>query len=189
VVERRKNFMLARLFAEPDRFIFLDESSAKTNMTRLYGRSLGGSRCLDRSPHGHWKTLTMLSAIRQQGVIENATIVVDGSMDSDIFIAYVEQCLVPSLRCGDIVVMDNLSAHKNARVRELIEDAGCDLWYLPAYSPDLNPIEKLWSKVKNYLRRVSAKTLDSLIQAVANALRTVTANDCKNYFTSCGYAN
>ena len=125
-----------------------------------------------------------------QGVIENATIVVDGSMDSDIFIAaYVEQCLVPSLRCGDIVVMDNLSAHKNTRVRELIEDAGCDLWYLPAYSPDLNPIEKVWSKVKTYLRRLSAATLDALIQGVANALRTVTASDCKNYFTPCRYGD
>jgi len=187
VVERRKNFMLARRFAGPERFVFLDESSAKTNMTRLYGRAQGGGRCIDHAPHGHWKTLTMLSAIRQQGVMEKATIVVDGSMDSDIFVAYVEQCLVPSLRCGDIVVMDNLSAHKDARVREMIEQAGCDLWYLPAYSPDLNPIEKVWSKVKTYLRRLSAATLDALIEAIANALRTVAASDCKNYFTSCGY--
>jgi len=189
VVERRKNFMLARLFADPDRFIFLDESSAKTNMTRLYGRAQRGKRCVDSTPHGHWKTLTMLSAIRYEGVIEDATVVVDGAMDGDIFVAYVEQCLVPSLRCGDIVVMDNLSAHKNARVRELIEQAGCDLWYLPAYSPDLNPIEKVWSKVKTYLRRVSAKTLDALIEAVANALHTLTASDLQGYFRSCGYEN
>ena len=189
VVERRKNFKLARLFADPKSFVFLDESSAKTNMTRLYGRAPGGQRCIDRTPHGHWKTLTMLSAIGYHGVIEQATVVVDGSVDSDVFIAYVEQCLVPSLEPGNIVVMDNLSAHKDKRVRELIEAAGCDLWYLPAYSPDLNPIEKLWSKVKTYLRRVSAKTIDALIQAIVAALRSVGDDECANYFKACGYSN
>jgi transposase len=179
--------MLARLFADPENFVFLDESSAKTNMTRVYGRAQGGKRCVDRTPHGHWKTLTMLSAIQCQSVIEQATVVVDGAMTSEIFIAYVEQCLVPSLTPGQIVVMDNLSAHKHHRVRELIEAADCDLWYLPAYSPDLNPIEKVWSKVKTYLRRVSAKTLETLIQAIAQALRTVNASDLQGYFTSCGY--
>ena len=131
----------------------------------------------------------MLSAIGYRGVHEKATVVVDGSMDSDIFIAYIEQCLVPSLEPGNIVVMDNLSAHKHKRVRELIEAAGCDLWYLPAYSPDLNPIEKLWSKVKTYLRRVSAKTIDALIKAIAAALRSVGDDECANYFKACGYSN
>lgn len=186
VVERRRNFQIAKRFISPDQLVFLDESGAKTNMTRLYGRAPKGERCVDHTPQGHWKTMTMLSAIRSEGVIEDATVVVDGAMDGATFLAYVEQCLVPSLGCGDIVVMDNLSSHKVAGVREAIESAGCDLWYLPPYSPDLNPIEKLWSKVKAWLRRVSANTFDTLSDAVAAALRAVTSDECRNYFTSCG---
>lgn len=167
--------------------VFLDESGAKTNMTRLYGRAAKGERCIDHTPHGHWKTMTMLSAIRDEGVIEDATVVVDGAMDGDTFLNYVERCLVPSLRPGDVVVMDNLASHKVKGVREAIESAGCDLWYLPPYSPDLNPIEKLWSKVKSWLRRVSATTFDGLSNAVADALRAVKPDECANYFTACGY--
>lgn len=187
VVERRRNFRLAGRFVSPDQLVFLDESGAKTNMTRLYGRSEKGTRCNDHTPHGHWKTMTMLSAIRSSEVIEDATVVCDSAMDGDTFLNYVEQCLVPSLRCGDIVVMDNLSAHKVAGVREAIESAGYDLWYLPPYSPDFNPIEKLWSKVKAWLGRVEAKTFDSLSDAIAAALRAVKPNECRNYFTSCGW--
>lgn len=189
VAERRVNFQIARRFAEPERFVFLDESGARTNMTRLYGRALGGARCIDTSPHGHWKTLTMLSAIGSCGVLHDATMVVDGAIHGELFLAYVQQWLAPSLRPGQIVVMDNLAAHKVAGVGEAIEAAGCALWYLPPYSPDLNPIEKLWSKVKSWLRRVGETTIDGLISAIADALQAVGEQECSNYFAACGYKN
>lgn len=181
--------MIASRFVDPERFVFLDESSATTNMTRLYGRSPIGDRCIDRTPHGHWRTMTILSAIRHKGVMEEATVVIDGPMDGVTFLTYVEQFLVPALRPGDVVVMDNLGSHKVAGVREAIESAGCDLWYLPPCSPDLNPIEKVWSKVKAWLRRVSARTFDALRPAIATALRAVDSNECANYLTSCGYGD
>jgi transposase len=187
VAERRHNFRIAGRFVSPDQLVFLDESGAKTNMTRPYGWSMKGTRCNDHTPNGHWKTMTLLSAIRSDAVIEDATVVCDGAMDGGTFLTYVEDCLVPSLRRGDVVVMDNLPAHKVSGVREAIEEAGCDLWYLPPYSPDLNPIEKLWSKVKAWLRRVEARTFDALSDAVADALRAVTPDECRNYFTSCGW--
>ena len=187
MVERRRNFRIAGRFVSPAQLVFLDESGAKTNMTRLYGRSPKGERCNDHTPHGHWKTMTMLSAIRNDQVIQDATVVCDGAMDGQTFLTYVEQCLVPSLRCGDIVVMDNLPAHKVKGVREAIESVGCDLWYLPPYSPDYNPIEKLWSKVKAWLRQAEAKTFNALSNAVAAALCAVEPNECRNYFASCGW--
>ena len=136
--------------------------------------------------------MTMLSAIRAEGVMEDATVVVDGAMNSETFLAYTGQFLVPSLKPGDIVIMDNLSSHKAKGIREAIEAAGCDLWYLPTYprgSPDYNPIEKLWSKVKSWLRRVSAGTFKTLSDAVAAALRAVGGDECANYFASCGYGD
>jgi len=172
---------------DPQRLVFLDESGAKTNMTTLYGRAPVGERCVDASPHGHWKTLTLLSAIRLDGVIEDATVVVDGAMDAEVFVNYAERCLAPSLRPGDLVVMDNLPSHTVAGVAEAIQAAHASVWYLPAYSPDLNPIEKLWSKVKAWLRRVAADTIDGLIQATADALRDVQPDECRRYFESCGY--
>jgi transposase len=189
VAERRRNFEIARRFAGAGRFVFLDESGAKTNMTRLYGRARVGERCTDRTPHGHWKTMTVLSAIRLDGVMRDATVLVDGPMNAATFLAYTRQFLAPSLRPGDVVVMDNLASHKAAGVREAIEAVGADLWYLPPYSPDLNPIEKLWSKVKAWLRRVSAKTFDALSHAIADALRTVSPAECANYLASCGYGD
>jgi len=133
--------------------------------------------------------MTMLSAIRLDGVVQDATIVFDGPMNSATFLAYTQQCLAPSLRDGDIVVMDNLSSHKAVGVREAIEAVGADLWYLPPYSPDLNPIEKLWSKVKAWLRRIGAKTFDTLAAAIGEALRSVQTNEGCNYFKSCGYGD
>lgn len=187
MAERRRNFRIATRFVEPASLVFLDESGAQTNMTRLYGRSPVGERCVDHTPHGHWNTSTLLSAIRLDGVVHDATAVFDGPMNRDTFVSYVEHHLAPSLRPGDVVVMDNLSSHKDAQVRTLIEAAGCDLWYLPPYSPDLNPIEKLWSKVKAWLRRVMAATFEGLLAAIADALRAVDAAECVNYFLSCGY--
>ena len=181
------NFGIARRFADLDQFVFLDESSAKTNMTRLYGRAPVGQRCYFAAPQGHWHTTTLLSAMRCTGVMEDASIVFDGPTDAIVFHSYVEQCLAPSLRVGDIVVMDNLASHKVAGVREAIEGVGASVWYLPPYSPDLNPIEKLWSKVKAWLRRAAARTIEGLIEAVGDALRTVDADECLNYFRSCGY--
>ena len=129
----------------------------------------------------------MLSAIRCTGVIEDASIVFDGPTDAIVFRSYVEQCLAPSLQAGDIVVMDNLASHKVTGVREAIDSAGASVWYLPPYSPDLNPIEKMWSKVKAWLRRVAARTVEGLIQTVGEALRAVDADECRAYFRSCGY--
>ena len=129
----------------------------------------------------------MLSAIRCTGVIEDASIVFDGPTDAFVFRSYVEQCLAPSLRVGDIVVMDNLSSHKVTGVREAIESVGANVWYLPPYSPDLNPIEKMWSKVKAWLRRVAARTVEGLIQTVGEALRAVDADECRAYLRSSGY--
>ena len=188
VVRRRMNFAIARRFATLDQFVFLDESSAKTNMTRLVGRAPVGQRCYFSAPHGHWKTTTLLSAIRCTGVIEDASIVFDGPTDAIVFRSYVEQCLAPSLRAGDIVVMDNLASHKVEGVREAIDHVGASVWYLPPYSPDLNPIEKMWSKVKTWLRRVAARTVEGLIQAIGEVLRAVDADECRAYFRSFGYA-
>ena len=187
MVERRHHFTIARRFVDPVSFVFLDESGAKTNMTRLYGWSSIGERCVDRTLDSRWKTMTMLSAIRLDGVIQDATVLLDGPMNSDAFVAYTQQCLAPSLRRGDVVVMDNLSSHKAAGVREAIESADATLWYLPPYSPDLNPIEMLWSKVKAWLRRVGAKTFESISDTFADALKAVTQTESANYFNACGY--
>lgn len=158
-------------------------------MTRLYGRSPVGTRCNDFVPHGHWKTTTLLSAIRRDRVLRDATVMIDGPIDGQSFLAYVEQYLVPSLRRGDVVVMDNLASHKVVGVREAIESAGCDLWYLPPYSPDLNPIEKLWSKVKASLRRAGARSFGAIGEALAQVLDTVSPVECANYFRCCGYGS
>jgi transposase len=169
------------------RLVFIDESGAKTNMTRLYGRAMAGQRAVDDTSSGHWCTTTMISSVRFDG--STACMVVDGATTKDIFEAYVEQILLPTLKAGDIVILDNLSAHKSQHVRELIESIGAELCYLPAYSPDLNPIEKMWSKIKSILRTLKAKTQEALINAIAKALEKVTASDAKGWFESCGYTN
>ena len=187
MAQHRLNFAIARRFVPVDSFVFLDESGAQSNMTRRYGRALRGQRCNNYTPHGHWKTTTLLSAIRHAGVIEPATVIIDGPVNTDIFEAYTEQCLAPALRPGDVVVMDNLSSHKSVATREAIEAADATLWFLPPYSPDLNPIEKLWSKVKAWLRRTSARHFDAIGEALVDVLRKVTTAECGNYFRSCGY--
>ena len=169
------------------RLVFIDESGAKTNMTRLYGRAKDGQRAVDDTPSGHWCTTTMISSVRLDG--STACMVVDGATTKDIFKAYVENILLPTLRPGDIVVLDNLSSHKNQEIRDLIESVGAELWFLPPYSPDLNPIEKMWSKVKAILRKLKARTEQALIAAIAKALDQVTASDAKGWFKSCGYTN
>jgi len=169
------------------RLVFVDESGAKTNMTRLYGRAMAGQRAIDDTPSGHWCTTTMISSVRLDGSTD--CMVVDGATNKDVFQAYVRHILLPTLKDGDVVVLDNLSAHKNKAIRDLIESVGAELWYLPPYSPDLNPIEKMWSKVKAILRSLKARTEESLINAIAKALEAVTADDAKGWFESCGYMN
>ena len=165
--------------------VFVDESGAKTNMVRLRGRSKGGFRCYGFAPYGHWQTTTMLSSIRLDGT--TTCLAIEGSTSSEVFREYVRQILVPSLKPGDMVIVDNLSAHKDSKSKEAIEAAGAQIVFLPAYSPDFNPIEKMWSKVKEKLRAFEARTYDSLITAIAQALDAVTKNDAKGWFLSCGY--
>lgn len=154
-------------------------------MTRLRGRAPRGERVVEYAPHGHWHTTTMISAIRLTGV--EAPMVIDGAMDSLVFRGYVEWLLTPTLQAGDIVVMDNLSSHKAAGVREAIETVGASLLYLPPYSPDLNPIEAMWSKVKQSLRGATARTSRTLFKAIGDSLRSVTLDDCRGFFKGCGY--
>jgi transposase len=165
--------------------VVLDESYATTQFTRLRGRAPRGERVVARVPHGHWKTLTVLAAMTVEGVLTAAAI--DAATDADVFRAFVAEALVPCLRRGQVVVMDNLAAHKVAGVREAVEAAGCRVLYLPPYSPDLSPIEPMWSKVKQALRTAAARTVEALTEAVGVALGTVTAGDCLGYFRHCGY--
>jgi transposase len=169
-----------------ERLVFLDESGAQTNMARLRGRCDRSQRLHVRQPHGHWKTTTMISAIRIDGPV--APFVVEGAVDAQVFRVYVKQVLVPTLRAGDVVVMDNLQPHKASGIREAIEAAGATLLYLPPYSPDFNPIEPMWSKVKQCLRSIAARTVGALFEAVGVALSGVTPGDCLGFFHSCGYA-
>ena len=170
---------------DPSRLVFIDETGASTKMARRYGRPLRGTRCLASIPHGHWKTTTFVGALRSGGL--TAPMVLDGVMDGPAFLAYVEQVLVPTLRPGEIVVMDNLPAHKPDQVREAIEQAGAELRYLPPYSPDLNPIEMAISKFKALLTKAAARTVDDLWAAIADAIPQLTPEDCGNYIAAAGY--
>jgi transposase len=154
-------------------------------MIRLRGRSPRGARLIDRTPHGHWKTSTFIGALRHDGVI--APSVFDGAINGDAFLAYVEQILVPALRSGDIVIMDNLSSHKVAGVRAAIEAAGASLLFLPPYSPDLNPIEMLFAKFKALLRSMAARTVETLWDALGKLPDMVTARECANFLRHAGY--
>lgn len=165
---------------EYSRLVFLDETGAKTNMTRLYARSKKGARAPDYTPHGHWSTTTLVAALTVRGAI--APMVLDGPMDRLAFEAYVKQVLLPALFPGAIVVMDNLSAHKSPIIAAMLHAAGTELWYLPPYSPDLNPIELMWSKVKAALRGAKARTQETLLEAIANALKEITPEDSHNFF-------
>lgn len=167
------------------RLIFIDETWAKTNMTRLRGRAPIGKRLLAKVPHGHWQTTTLIAALCAGGI--NCSTVVDGAVNADVFEAFVKQVLVPQLREGDMVVMDNLSSHKRASIRKLIEDAGAVLLFLPPYSPDLNPIEMIFSKIKQLLRSMACRTREALWNAMQSVLDQVTACDAANCFTHCGY--
>lgn len=163
-----------------DRLVFLDESGVSTQMTRLYARSTGGGRIYEATPDGRWKILTILGAISTRGMI--ATMTIEAATDREIFLAYLDEVLCPKLRPGDVVVMDNLSSHKVNGVRQRIEAAGARLLYLPPYSPDLNPIEKAWAKLKQLLRAAKARTKEALDEAIAQLLPLLTAEDAKAWF-------
>jgi transposase len=171
---------------EAEHLVFLDETWASTNMTRRYGRSRRGERLVMPVPHGHWKTTTFVAALRGGGL--TAPVVVDGAMTGELFEAYVKQQLVPTLQPGDVVVMDNLAVHKRAGVREAIEGANCRLLYLPAYSPDLNPIERAFAKLKALLRRAGERTVEGLWGLLGRLLDEFGPAECRNYIRHCGYS-
>ena len=172
---------------EPARLVFIDETGASTKMARRYGRSLRGERCRAPVPQGHWKTTTFVGALRLEGM--TAPMVLDGAMHGAAFLAYVEQVLVPTLTPGDIVIMDNLPAHKSVAVRHTIEAAGAELRFLPPYSPDFNPIEMAFSKLKAFLKKTAARTVDDLWDAIAQGIDTVSPIECRNYFAAAGYGH
>lgn len=165
--------------------VFLDETWLSTNMARRYGRCAKGERLRAPVPYGHWKTTTFLAGLCHDGLI--APLVLDGPIDGESFRAWVEQFLAPALRPKQIVVMDNLSSHKVAGVREAIEAVGARLLYLPRYSPDFNPIEQLFAKLKAMLRKAAARTVDALWTAVGDILRTLQPSECRNYLANAGY--
>jgi transposase len=169
----------------PAKLIFIDETGATTKMARLYGRAPRGERCQAAVPHGHWKTTTFTAGLRIGGIA--APWLIDGPMDGDAFRAYVTKVLVPELAPGDVVVMDNRPAHRVSGVREAIEAAGATLLYLPPYSPDLNPIEMAFAKLKAFLRAIAARTIPDLWEALKNALDIFLPNECANYFAAAGY--
>jgi transposase len=169
-----------------DKLVFLDESGASTAMQRLRGRSPRGQRCVAGSPAGHWKILTIIGAVRVDGPLACATL--DGPVDTAAFTAWIRHDLSGQLRTGDVVVLDNLSAHKSPAIRQAVEAVGANLIYLPPYSPDFNPIENLWSKVKEALRSAAARNIETLCQAIAAAIESVTASDCQGFFEHSGYA-
>jgi transposase len=185
IVSSRDEWRKFQRVIDARRLVFLDESGLKTNMTRLYGRARSGNRCLDSTPCGHWETVTILSSIRLDGTTES--LVFEGAVDRKMFDAYIKEGLVPTLRPGDIVVMDNLNAHKSQGARDAIHMRQAEVLFLPAYSPDFNPIEKMWSKIKQVIRGIKPRTEEDLIAATATALEAINVHDAQGWFKSCGY--
>jgi transposase len=185
VKERRDRWHEDLKDVPPERLVFIDESGAKTNMTRLYGWGPREARVIDRTPYGHWKTCTMLAAVRLDGPL--AAVTIDAAVDAESFIVWTRQVLAPCLRPGDVVVMDNLPAHKSPDVAQAIQSSGATLLYLPPYSPDFNPIENMWSKIKTALRAAAARTFPALGTAIDDALASITPKDCQGFFSHCGY--
>ena len=183
--QKRADWRAAQPSLGPGRLWFVDETWATTNMTRRYGRAPAGQRLVEAVPHGHWKTTTFVAALGADGL--GAPMVVDGAIDGDVFVAYARQVLVPALRAGDIVVMDNLSSHKRAEVRAAIEGAGCALRYLPPYSPDLNPIENAFSKLKALLRTARQRTVAGLQRFLCFCAEAFTPKECANFVAHAGY--
>jgi transposase len=185
VARRRQAWFDAQPDLDPEHLVFIDESGASTKMARLCGRAPRGQRCRAAIPHGHWKTTTFVGALRLSGM--TAPMVLDGPITGPAFLAYVQQVLAPTLDANKTVIMDNLPAHKVAGVRDAIEATGARLRLLPPYSPDFNPIENAFAKLKAIMRKPAARTIANLWDAIRDALPQFTPKECANYFTACGY--
>ena len=184
-MSRREAWFEGQLDFDPARLVFIDETWTSTNMARLRGRARKGERLRAGIPHGHWKTTTLVAGLRLDGIA--APMVLDGPINQDAFQAYVDQVLVPELRPSDVVVMDNLGSHKGAGIRTAIEAAGASLLYLPPYSPDFNPIENAFAKLKALLRKAAVRTVAALWDQIGAILALFTPAECANYFTAAGY--
>jgi transposase len=168
-----------------ERLVFIDETWTKTNMAPLRGWCRKGERLVARVPHGHWKTMTFIAALRHDRI--DAPCVFDGPINGESFLHYVEQILKPSLKANDIVIMDNLGSHKSDAVRKAIRETGAKLFFLPPYSPDLNPIEQAFSKIKHGLRKAKERTMETLWKRIGTLIQTLTKKECKNYFINAGW--
>lgn len=187
VARRRRQWKQRQDQVSATRLVFIDETGAKTNMTRTHGRCARGQRLVVKIPRAQRKTLTFVAGLRCDGM--TAPCVFDGPIDAESFLAWIEQFLAPTLRAGDIVVMDNLSSHKKPAIRRAIRAAGAKLFYLPPYSPDLNPIEQAFAKLKTLLRKANARSLAQVEAAIGQLLKQITAAECHNFFLSAGYAS
>ncbi|MBQ0821926.1 IS630 family transposase [Microvirga sp. HBU67558] len=185
VARERQRWRVWQRYMDSTRFVFLDETGTTTTMTRRYGWGPKGERVVDATPWGHWKVTTFVAGLRASGLI--APMVLDGPMTGEVFRAYVEQVLIPELSPGDVVVLDNLAAHKVAGIREMIQAAGASLLYLPPYSPDLNPIEQVFAKLKALLRKAAARTKEALWATIGALLDEFSPEECQNYLTNSGY--
>jgi transposase len=182
---RREGFLAEIQEMKAEHLVFVDEAGSNLSMTRDYARALAGQRSVGSAPANTGVNVTMIGALGAAGLI--ATLTISGAADGDVFLAYVQQCLAPQLKPGQTVLMDNVRTHKVKGVKEAIESAGCKLKYLPPYSPEFNPIEECWSKVKNLLKKAGARTREALEDAIAYAIRQVRPQDCKGWFTHSGY--
>lgn len=185
VAERRTAWQAWQIGLDPQRLVFIDETWAKTNMIRKYGRCATSQRLVDKTPHGHWKTTTFLAALRHDGL--TAPLVVDGAINGAIFLSYVQHQLVPTLQPGDLVIMDNLSAHKVAGVGQAIRSVQAELVYLPPYSPDLNPIEQVFAKLRWLLQSASERSVIRLWRRIGQLVDTFNPDECLNYIRNAGY--
>jgi transposase len=186
VARRRAQWTKYQDRVEPERLVFIDETWTRTNMAPLRGWAPRGRRLTGKVPHGHWKTMTFLAALRHDRI--DAPWLLEGPIDGESFRIYVEKVLVPTLHPGEIVVLDNLGSHKGKAVRTLIRAAGAKLFFLPKYSPDLNPIEQVFAKLKHLLRKAAARTVETVCAAIGKILGTFTPEECANYFRNSGYA-
>jgi transposase len=187
VARARRRWMREQGMFDTARLVFIDETATSTNMVRLRGRCPRGTRLIDHVPHGHWKMITFVAGLRRRAMV--APWVLDGPMNATTFVAYLKECLVPTLKRGDIVMMDSLPVHKVAGVREVIEAAGAKLRYLPKYSPDLNPIEQAFSKLKARLRKAAERTIPRLSRRIGAIVTAFSPQECTNYFRHAGYAS